>query len=104
MPAPAERPAGDVAVRVVAGQLTVSLIGEIDLAQRPRLTALARTLRRVNEPVVVDLADVTFGDATLARFLADVLDRGTTTVRAPTRIMCEFLALYDVQDGHRVVV
>jgi anti-anti-sigma regulatory factor len=90
-------------VRVVAGQVTVEMVGEIDLSHRPRLTALARRLGRYSGPVVVDLAGVTFGDATLARFLAETVARGTVTVRAPTRIMREFLALYDVQDAARVV-
>ena len=46
--------------------------------------------------MVVDLADLTFGDGTVAAFVAETLSRGAVTVHAPTRLGRELLRLYGV--------
>jgi hypothetical protein len=103
MPPPAERQPGVVTTMVEDAELVVRMSGEVDLCLRPQLTALARRLARYDGQAVVDLSDVTFCDGTLAGFLAENLGQGPATVQAPTRILREFLALYGLDRGVRVV-
>ncbi len=84
-------------------ELVVRMSGEVDLCQRPQLTALARRLAGCGAGVVVDLSEVTFCDGALAGFLADLLGQAPVTVRAPTRLTREFLTLYGVDRWVRVM-
>jgi hypothetical protein len=92
-----------VTTRVSAAELVIRMSGEVDLCLRPQLLALARQLERHHGPAVVDLTDVTFCDGTLAGFLAEALGPGPPTVHAPSRLSREFLILYGLDRGVRVV-
>jgi hypothetical protein len=92
-----------VTTRVNDAELVIRLSGEVDLCLRPQLLALARRLARYDGQAVVDLTDMTFCDGTLAGFLAEALRRGPTSVRAPSRLSREFLLVYGLDRGVRVV-
>lgn len=94
MAPPAELAPGVVTTAGDDAELVVRLSGELDLGRRRELDGLARQLARYDGPVVVDLSDVTFGDGTVAGFLAEALGKGSATVRASTRLMREFLVVY----------
>jgi hypothetical protein len=91
---PVELPPGGVTTRSYAAKLVVRMSGEIDLCFQPQLAALAQRITAYDGCVVVDLAGLTFGDGTVAAFLAETLSRGAVTVHAPTRLGRELLSLY----------
>jgi hypothetical protein len=94
MPLPADLVPGDVTSRSNGAELVVRMSGEIDLRFQAQLTALTKRIRTFAGCVVVDLADLTFGDGTVAAFVAETLSRGAATVHAPTRLGRELLSLY----------
>ena len=93
---PAELLPGDVTSRSNDAELVVRMSGEIDLCFQPQLTALTARITAYGGCVAVDLADLTFGDGTVAAFVAETLSRGAVTVHAPTRLGRELLRLYGV--------
>jgi anti-anti-sigma regulatory factor len=103
MPTSAERPPGAVTTFVNAGELVVRFSGEVDLCLQPELAALTKRVLRHDGPVMVDAAEVTFCDATLARFLSDTIGQASVSVRAPSRLVREFLVLYGLVPQVRVV-
>jgi anti-anti-sigma regulatory factor len=103
VPPPGEREPGVVTTLMNDAELVIRISGEVDLCLRPQLRALARRLARYHGQAVIDLTDVTFCDGTLAGFLAENLGQGPAIVKAPTRISREFLVLYGLDRGVRVV-
>ena len=99
MPPSAELSTGVVTTSVSDAELVVRLSGDIDLGLRSELKALGRRVARHEGRVIVDLADVQFCDGTVAGFLAEVLSRGSATVRTPNRLAREFLVLYGLDRG-----
>jgi ABC-type transporter Mla MlaB component len=100
---PAERPPGSVTTFVSDEELLVLLSGEIDLCLRLELEALTRTVVGYDGRVVVDVADVTFCDGTLAAFLAETLGHEPVAVRAPRRLVRDLISLYGVDRDLRIV-
>jgi anti-anti-sigma regulatory factor len=94
MAPPAERPAGAVTTLVNDVELVVRISGEVDLFLQPELEAAVKRVIGYHGRVLVDLAGVTFCDATLAGFLSETSDQAPVSVRAPSRLVREFLVLY----------
>jgi anti-anti-sigma regulatory factor len=100
---PAERPPGTVTTFVTDEELVVRMSGEIDLCLRPELEALTKTVVGCDGRVVVDVADVTFCDGTLARFLAETLGQEPVAVRGSRRLMRDVISLYGLDRDVRIV-
>ncbi|MDP9221316.1 MAG: STAS domain-containing protein [Actinomycetota bacterium] len=75
-------------------ELVVRISGEVDLFLQPELEAAAKRVIGYDGQVLVDVAGVTFCDATLARFLSETVDQALVSVHAPSRLVREFLVLY----------
>jgi anti-anti-sigma regulatory factor len=97
-----EQAPGVVTTQVTDTGLLVQLAGEVDLCLRPELEALAGHLAGYEGAATVDLTQLTFGDATLAAFLAEGLGSAQVTVNAPTRLARELIALYGLGCDVRV--
>jgi hypothetical protein len=93
-----ERPSGEILPVVRGGQLTVWLSGEIDLSCAPELATLISWLADLRLPLVVDVSDLTFCDATLAEFLSDAARITEVHVRRPTRLAREFVEVFGLTD------
>ena len=93
---------GVVTALVTDAGLLVELAGEVDLCLRPELETLAGHLAGYDGPAAVDLTQLTFGDATLAAFLAEGLGTAQVAVHAPTRLARELVLLYGLDRDIRV--
>jgi anti-anti-sigma regulatory factor len=103
MPTSAERAPATVTTLVNDVELVVSISGEVDLFLQPELEAAAKLVIGYDGQVLVDVAGVTFCDATLAGFLSETSDQALVSVRAPSRLVREFLVLYDLARRVHVV-
>jgi anti-anti-sigma regulatory factor len=103
MAPPAERPAGAVTILVNEVELVVRISGEVDLFLQPALEAAAKRVIGYDGQVLVDVAGVTFCDATLAGFLSETSDQALVSVHAPSRLVREFLVLYGLARRVHVV-
>jgi anti-anti-sigma factor len=87
--------------RPAAGRLVVTLGGEFDIANVPKLEAALEALRRPDDTeVVLDLTTVTFMDARLLRLLGDLHARlrragGRMRLR-PNAVVQRLLALTEL--------
>jgi anti-anti-sigma regulatory factor len=84
-------------------ELVVRMSGEIDLCLRPELEALTQTVVGYDGRVVVDVAEVSFCDGTLARFLAESLGQEPLTVQGPRRLVGDVISLYGLDRDLRIV-
>jgi anti-anti-sigma factor len=84
---------GRITTAVDGNTVRVRLVGEFDLALARDLQVLNEDLARVCLPVIVDAADLAFGDATLVGFLAVAAARDPVRVEAASRLLRDLLQL-----------
>lgn len=87
---------GEVAVVEQADAALVWLTGEVDLALDDDLFSAGRRLRRAAVPILVDVAGLTFADATLLDWLASLTAQVPVTVLNATPALRDLLTLGEV--------
>jgi STAS domain-containing protein len=97
-------PAGTVVTVIQADHCVVWLCGEVDLAMEPDLASLAFNVPRLGDRLVIDTSHVTFSDATLLRFLAAVAGGLEVTIRHPTTLLLDLLAVAEMTELVKVEV
>ena len=93
-----QAPSGGVLTIVGPDQTVVRLDGEIDLSMAGEFAQLVTSLPTATTELVLDVSALTFCDATLAGFLAVMLQHMPVTVSGPNPWVREFLDLTGLTD------
>ena len=93
---------GVVLTVVKRDEVVVWLIGELDLSVAAELDEVAEHAPRVARWLTIDASRVTYCDSVLPRFIAKVSETMYVSVRRPSAIFVDILALSGL--AHRVLV
>jgi hypothetical protein len=89
-------PAGTVVTVLQDDHAVLWLCGEIDLSMEQDLASVVFNAGRLGSHVVIDSSHVTFCDATLLKFLSSLTRDLPVTIRHPTPLVLELLAISDM--------
>jgi anti-anti-sigma regulatory factor len=90
---PCVRRPGSVHAVFKSNEVVVWLIGELDISIGPELDELAEEAPRVANWLTIDASRVTYCDTTFLRFIAEVSEDMFVSVRRPSTIFTDILAL-----------